>query len=705
MIKFINYDTKKEFELKLDKELIFVFGGNGTGKTTLSREFKSDDSFVFNTDFINRNVYVTAPKGIKIDSEIKENFSSLFLGEEAVSLAKTVEKIENEVKKLKGEFERKENGLKNEISNLKLSNYSDFGEINNSVEFEFVFSHEKSKEENKSSFKYKKGLGTFIRNKEEFEKHLIIYNEQTIINGFNEKVLNDKTLTSVIKYKKVEFNYDRIEEYNRKVSQINEIEKSFKTKDGIKDIQSWVKLGVELHNYGDDCYFCGNKNIDESIKMWKAKLENELIKNKRLLLEDIEKFLNSIKDIANDNIYEKVLPKTISTLKNFSKEFKQYKVSLEQNKPISIVKTDIIIDESSFEQSELNKNLVNYYLNNNNLEELIFEYVYINDYEKYLNKSKEKSIKKNAEYAEKTASIINKISDELGFAKNIKVVSDNRGNMPKVSLSDGETKISEFSEGQRHKLALSIFIASLFNTVKPIKNIVLDDPVNTLDVKSYFSLKRILLHKLPTYKHLIILTHNFSYLNVQASNILNNEKLLDKSKLMEITPDEFREISFKAINYDDILLLATVLKETKTLADISKYYWMILKVARNYLDLRLRIQGADNYGNPTEEINSLNISSQLKSELSSYLEVITKNCNRIDIKVSQLRELFENFDSFIKKLEFPKFTLENIYNILNKHNENEKLEQSEEIKDIFEEVLLFGKNIFFHDEEKTVETE
>lgn len=87
MVSFENPDTGKKLSIELEVEITLIYGGNGTGKTTLSRAFGSDYA-VFNSDFVNKNVYIVNSDGATTNSDNKENFSQLFLGTDAVELAK-----------------------------------------------------------------------------------------------------------------------------------------------------------------------------------------------------------------------------------------------------------------------------------------------------------------------------------------------------------------------------------------------------------------------------------------------------------------------------------------------------------------------------------------------------------------------------------------------------------------------------------------
>lgn len=74
IIKFTNPDSKKNLEIEIDKKMIFIYGKNGSGKTTFSRSHDFDKKYVFNEDFIHKNVYVIETEGAKIDANVKTNF-------------------------------------------------------------------------------------------------------------------------------------------------------------------------------------------------------------------------------------------------------------------------------------------------------------------------------------------------------------------------------------------------------------------------------------------------------------------------------------------------------------------------------------------------------------------------------------------------------------------------------------------------------
>ena len=80
---FRNLDSKKDIAIPVEKNIVYIYGGNGTGKTTFSKQFyeKVENTKVFNDDFINRNVYIVDTDGAKTDSTNQDNFSKLFVSE------------------------------------------------------------------------------------------------------------------------------------------------------------------------------------------------------------------------------------------------------------------------------------------------------------------------------------------------------------------------------------------------------------------------------------------------------------------------------------------------------------------------------------------------------------------------------------------------------------------------------------------------
>ena len=78
----INYnspETGNKFTLNTNKSFIFIYGKNGSGKTTFSKSDCFDSEFVFNVDYVNKNIYTVNESGACQTSTNRNNFSNLLL--------------------------------------------------------------------------------------------------------------------------------------------------------------------------------------------------------------------------------------------------------------------------------------------------------------------------------------------------------------------------------------------------------------------------------------------------------------------------------------------------------------------------------------------------------------------------------------------------------------------------------------------------
>ena len=110
--KFYNKESKNEIKFETNSLYTFIYGPNGTGKTTFSRVYydKKIDNIVykvFNEDFINNNVYVTEMDGSKQSPENKKGLNRLFIG-------KNVKKYSDFLTRIRGR--------KNQLNSIPVSN-------------------------------------------------------------------------------------------------------------------------------------------------------------------------------------------------------------------------------------------------------------------------------------------------------------------------------------------------------------------------------------------------------------------------------------------------------------------------------------------------------------------------------------------------------------------------------------------------------
>ena len=122
--------------------------------------------------------------------------------------------------------------------------------------------------------------------------------------------------------------------------------------------------------------------------------------------------------------------------------------------------------------------------------------------------------------------------------------------------------------------------------------------------------------------YLIILTHNFSYLYVQISNIIPKESYRTNSIVYKLSAKSLKKLDFHYFELDDIALFKECLEKAKYqfhLIDMSSIY---VKMFRVFLDLKLRLKGIPDTDNPANEIEKLNINTDKKKKLKEIHTIL-----------------------------------------------------------------------------------
>ena len=251
----------------------------------------------------------------------------------------------------------------------------------------------------------------------------------------------------------------------------------------------------------------------------------------------------------------------------------------------------------------------------------------------------------------------------MGLNKEITVGVDRLGGKIKYSLNVVNNNLSKLSDGQKHKLALAIFLNTIKNEDLKGKTVVFDDPVVALDELGYHFFKQYVIKNImnnPNIEecpNLIILTHNFNYLYIQTSNIIISPNLQDNTKILKLNSDGYKELNFELFKLDDIALFKKCLDNIKyedELIDLSSLY---NKVFREFLDLKLRILGNPLNGNPAEEIKIIVSDEQtrkLLQEQSNKLSSYSKNKN---ITIEESKEGFCLLSDMLKTIGFDEYIL------------------------------------------------
>lgn len=631
-VTFKNHETNHNITLKSDKSLMIVYGKNGSGKTTLSRSNCFDKKFVFSEDFIFSNVYNINDNGASQTTITKENFSGLWLGEDIVKIRKEISSLLVIEKKIKDEFQIEQISLMSFFNNNQLP--VDFqSKIRDTLDKEFVLDLEKiqeQKEKFNTNFKFK----TSILNKEHFKEKLIYFKKNDIYNMLISKIKNNKLLSELIFLEKNEY----ISTINNKIlmlheqkSTIDEIEKIFKEENITVDLSNKIREWYELHQEKDKCLFCGNTNITEAMNKWKKVFLNKHIDCKNKLIQELKQDLDFCKRITNEKQFIEVDKDIIDMISELIVYLKELIDNIVNNKfnnfnfKVKFVKKEII------ERNELIDNLVNYVFEQ---KKNIIGFYY--NAQLFIEKlKKEKLLLTDKLMDEKGVNIADDINEKFkkfGLNKNIKIIVDKRSTPHKFTYSiKNHDNINELSDGQKHKLALAIFMNYLEEQDLDNKTIVIDDPVVSLDISSYILFKQYLLNDLIK-KHfkkntkLILLTHDITYLYIQVSNIFENSHMRAITQIFKLNGEEVEDVPLDFIKTDDITLFRDALDNVSNLTELRILNAIINKIFRIEIDLKLRFFGksyTDGIG-----IGGLPYDELQKDKLNEYKRHIVQTSRR-----------------------------------------------------------------------------
>ena len=343
--RFYNKESKNEINFETDSLYTFIYGPNGTGKTTFSREYydKEENNIiykVFNEDFINNNVYVTDMDGSKQSPENKKGLNKLFIGKNVRKYSDFLTKIRerkskissipinNELQKVNNNFIKKideifgenEEYKKNRnpfIEHILIPEYIDSAieQIKKQINIEDIYISTKNILKDKFTKNYEYNYKTDIDNdliknevmeylKEKNKKQTEEYNKsidefEININNLL-KILGTDLLIQVEEIKK------ELEIETKKYELIKNVDEENKNflKEIIGDkelnyeeIEHWQKEGYKFHKEieFETCLYCHTTNIGSKVKEnYRILYENKYIKILEYLKKTVEKYINDI---------------------------------------------------------------------------------------------------------------------------------------------------------------------------------------------------------------------------------------------------------------------------------------------------------------------------------------------------------------------------------------------------------------------------
>lgn len=636
-IKFVNKESDKTITLPLDKKMIFVYGRNGSGKTTLSKSIVDENVFVFNENFIYKNVYIIAEDGATINQNTKNNFSELLIGEDEIIIKQEIQKYDEFKKDVLNRLKIDNDNISKQLLKYRLTNEDNI--LLNKYDSSFTYDYNKNIDEQINEYEYESKLPQLIKTDEDLVLKVNQLDKQENLFELNKQIESNNLLKAYlyndnIYIKEINDSINIIKENEKIIIELENLAKEKNIPSKYFDvIQSCLNIQNEITE--DKCFLCGTKGVKNKINEWNKIINDEIVKDKNKIIKQLNESVKLAETIKGmEKIYNPVAPKTINCITKYISEMKNIIEAINNKKYYLLNSPNNELDFDIKETKALKESIRNYILAPyekrivflNSLDALTQKA--IKKYKDDLDKLLEKNSKTNEES-------INNILTELGLNKEMSIGIDHLGGKVKYKIDLKNGSINTLSDGQKHKLALAVFLNFIKNKKLENKVIIFDDPVVSLDELGYHLFKNCIIknvmnkdiNKSPT---LIILTHNFNYLYVQISNIISNKELRDNSIIYKLSSSKLQILDFHYFELDDIALFKECLKNMKYefhLNDLSAIY---LKIFRIFLDLSLRIKGIPDTLEIHEEIIKLNLESKDNEKLKNIhreLCAISKNPN------------------------------------------------------------------------------
>ena len=615
-------------ELSLDKKLNFIYGKNGTGKSTLTKilvdgynsdslkvcAFQGFSSIIGENNLL--NAIVLGEKNKVIEEKI-EGYNAQ--NKTLLDALQTLEKNVN--KDIDGSKANQQKKLEDQIATLNKKEERFLREaasqMCNLYDKKLIF---ESRKYNRNSIKDKIDKAKLMSDIEVNEVKDILYMETT------EKV----SLISSDIFKKPE---DFLEEVNRVLALISEEKSMVKLPSG--EEYTYLEMGMRLHKSGDICKFCGNIVSEERYLAIKKYFDADEVKAIRKEIDSLkEKIVDIIASLQEikfnfNNLQEPYKEKievqvnllkseTIKAINGFYKmvEALEKKNQFEKIEPITLMEK---VDYSTYIKY-INEEIdaFNSKIDNLNAEktkardmlELHHIAIYTSD-EKYQAIQKEKcdldiSIKSLEEEIEKIKSEVNIIKENItqNETKIIELVSETQSTEKlvdninvklegitnfklilqkndaekleyyEIKNTEGKVRrIEELSTGEKNLIAFLYFLESLQNVEDYYKKkiIIFDDPMNSNDdTVQYFMMDQLnklikSIKKDSNQDIFVLLTHNIFFYQGLIYDVIN---VRDES----YNPYECNNF-YKLVRVDDEISIAHTKKKNDDFFNIYDGLW------------------------------------------------------------------------------------------------------------------------------------
>jgi len=564
--------NKKSKEFSLSKNVNFIFGKNGTGKSTIADVIKNQFSDTY-------NVCVFKDFNNVIDENGRLN--AIALGAENAEIQKQIDVIDTEIFEIKIEVDKPSDDLENVFVRYEKANMKYEDQVDKIDKFYIdsarIITKSLGLGRNYEKNDYKKEVGyAKLLSDDQIKQH-----KETIKSERKEKLI------------KILFPEIILLEYQKSANQL--LQSSVSQKQIIQDLkdntdkQNFAKEGLRIHKHKRDekCAFCGNEIHEERWQLLGSYFNDEVKKLEYHIDEEMKKIdivlstIVSVQEIDKADFYEK-FSERIKTLNLQIKSIKgQYQVyldiikkSLDDKKrnlfsksneltevipnSFSAIKSDYdkIIDENNqfsqnlLKEQESAKNALRFH----EIKKALDAFKYDEENGKLLILKTDKCIaekilnEKNKELDSKyerkrdlilqtkdqakIATKINNLLKDIGVNSfSLELVSDDDENQKgqyKIKSYNGNIRsVAEMSKGEKNIIAFLYFVLSLENikndNTKP-KIVILDDPMTSNDdTMQYLMIGEIqkLYKNFSNSSYFILLTHNVHF-------YLNSRKINDK---------------------------------------------------------------------------------------------------------------------------------------------------------------------------------
>lgn len=555
-------------ELVIAKRVNFIFGKNGTGKTTISDEIQRQLS----TDY---DVCVFKDFDGVVENE---RLNAIALGTENAAIQKEIESVDGKITEIRKQIDQPEDKNVENLFTKAAKTKADYSEQEKKINAFFTDSAREIKNLSNPQ------IAQTSYNKASFQDDMAkanLLSEDSVATYKNTIKAEKKADVANISFQDID-----LSSYLKSTNDILQSSVA-PTQDipeltGKTDKQAFARQGMSIHEHkaGEICAFCGNKITDERWQLLANYFNDEVKKLENRIANGIAKIsseldgIKEIKEIKKENFYDRFEPdikdlnqQIVIKINKYKEFLTSLQTALEKKKSNLFVESpllDIAVPESFSDIEKGCKNLVKNHneqsqnlsteqnkaknaLRYHEIKKLLDKFNYDNENiklatfratsdeaEKALESKKsefqdmQKARKKlilQTKDEEQIAEKINKLLSNMGVISfSLELVADDdenqKGQYQIKGHDESIRQITKLSKGEKNIVAFLYFIFSLESvdsSSKP-KIIVLDDPMTSNDdTMQYLMIGEIqkFYRTLKDSDYFILLTHNCHfYLNV-----------------------------------------------------------------------------------------------------------------------------------------------------------------------------------------------